>query len=133
VVRIAKVVLYVQIAFLAFGTIVFLAQLDALSAAEPARSRQTAAFFIATALVLLLLVVRRFEGEPQWLLVPIIFSTVDGLVTHAVDAAAQIGVVHTAYDPLPLPLILDLIIVPIYVVAYRELTRMRVVPSNAAR
>ncbi len=132
-VRIAQVVLYVQIAFLAFGSIVFLAQLDALAAAEPARSRQVAAFFIATALVLLVLVVRHFKSEPQWLLVPIIFSIVDGVITHAVDAAAQVGVVHTAYDPFPLPLILDLIIVPIYVLAYRELTGVRVAPSGAAR
>jgi len=133
VARIAVIALYVQAAFLAFGAVVFLAQLDQLAAAEPARSRQTAAFFIATALVLLVLVVRRFEREPQWLLVPIIFATVDGVITHVVDAAAQLGVLQIVYDPLPLPLILDLITLPIYVLAYRELTGTRVSASTVAR
>src|SRR3989442_3396801 len=118
---------------LTLGAVLFLSQQDPLAAAEPARSRQTAGFFLGFALVLLLLVVRRFKSEPQWLLVPIVVTTVDGVITHVVDLAAQLGVLKIPYDPFPLPLVLDLIVVPIYILAYRELTGARVQVSAATR
>lgn len=130
-IRSARIALYVQAAFLTLGAVLFLSQQNALAAAEPARSRETAAFFIAAALILLLLVVRRFKNEPQWLLVPIIFTTVDGVVTHVVDLAAQLGMLKTAYDPFLVPLVFDLIVVPTYVLAYRELTGRSAQPSVA--
>jgi hypothetical protein len=122
--RLATIALYVQMAFLTLGAVLFLSQQDPTAAAEPIRSRQTAAFFIGTALVLLLLVVRRFKSEPHWLLVPIVVTSLDFAIGHLPDIAAQLGVVRIPYDPAPpVPAIASLIVLAIYVAAYRQLTR----------
>ena len=134
--RLATIALYVQMAVLTLGAILFLTQQDPTAAAEPIRSRQTAAFFIGFALVLLLLVVRRFKSEPQWLLVPIVFSTANVVISHLPNVAARFGALTIPYDqapPLPVLAIGDLILIGIYALAYRELSGTRVQVSPATR
>jgi len=137
VTRLATIALYVQMAVLTLGAVAFLTQQDPIAAAEPIRSRQTAAFFIGFALVLLLLVVRRFKSEPRWLLVPIIVTGADQLIGHLPDTVARFGALAIPYDPAPaVPVLLigALILIGIYVLAYRQLsgTGVRVSPPSTS-
>ncbi len=134
--RLATIALYFQMAVLTLGAIAFLTQQDPIATAEPIRSRQTAAFFIGFGLVLLLLVGRRFKREPQWLLVPIVVATADTVIGHLPDIAARFGALNIPYDPSPAVPVLSiggLILIGIYVLAYRELSRTGVQVSPATR
>ncbi len=134
--KLATIALYVQMAVLSLGAVAFLTQQDPIAAIEPIRSRQTAAFFIGFALVLLLLVVRRFKSEPQWLLVPIVVTTVDQIIGHLPDTLARFGALAIPYDPTPAaPVLLigALILLGIYVAAYRSLSGTGVQVSTPSR
>jgi len=121
--RLVQVVLYANIAILLLGAVLFLTRKATIAAAEPAASRQVAALFLGIA-VTYWIVSRRFPHDARWLLVPIVIASIDFVVTHVVSFSSAIFGLGIPYDPAyPLPLVADLIAIPVYVIGYLALRR----------
>jgi len=120
--RLVTIGLYLNIAILLLGALLFLTRTAAIAAAEPAASRQVAALFLGIA-VTYWIVVRRFPQDPRWLVVPIVLASIDFLVTHVVSLASAVFGLGIPYDPaFPLPLVADLVVIPIYIIGLMRLT-----------
>jgi hypothetical protein len=121
--RFMQVVLGINIALAALvdgigGKLLHVGPDGRVAAAEPIVSRQYAALSIAFAVVLLFIVLRRFQSDPVWLLVPAAFAS--ALWLDAVyELAAGTGPVS---ENLP-PTIIRAILVACYVAGYLVLTR----------
>ena len=121
--RFMQVVLGINIALAALldgigGKLLHVGPDGRVSAAEPIVSRQYAALAIAFAVVLLFIVLRRFQSDPVWLLVPAAF--VSALWLDAVyELAAGTGPVSANLPPT----IIRAILVACYVAGYLVLTR----------
>jgi len=117
-----RVVLGINIALVALidllGYVFHVGPVGPAAAAEPIVSRQYAAVALGYAVVLLFVVMRRFQREPIWLLIPAIF-----LVPLWVDAVYELlaGTGQIA-DYLP-PVIIRAILVASYVAGYFTLRR----------
>jgi len=123
--RFMQVVLGINIALAALldgigGHILHVGPDGRAAAAEPIVSRQYAAVAIAFAVVLLFIVLRRFQSDPVWLLVPAAFLS--ALWLDAVyELSAGTGPSPIS-DYLP-PTIIRAILVACYVAGYLVLTR----------
>jgi hypothetical protein len=121
--RLVLVVLYANIAILLLGAVLFMTRKAAIAATEPATSRQVAALFLGIA-VTYWIVSRRFPQDARWLLVPIVIASIDFVVTHVVSFGSAVLGLGIPYDPAyPLPLVADLIAIPVYVIGYVALRR----------
>lgn len=122
--RFVQVVLYVQMALLAFAGIVgFLTHRFPIAAKEQALARQVG--FLLLAYVVILWVVARFwQKETRLLLIPIILET-SGLLHHGFDAlitSANLLPAPSASD-IYVPLVASVIFLILYLVGYASLRR----------
>jgi len=133
--RFMRVVLGINIALVALidllGYVFHVGPAGPAAAAEPVVSRQYAAVALGYAVVLLFVVMRRFQREPIWLLVPAMF-----LIPLWVDALYELfaGTGQTS-DYLP-PVIVRALLVASYVAGYitlRRTTRHEGVPATLGR
>jgi hypothetical protein len=123
--RFMQVVLFINIALAALldgigGHILHVGPDGRIGALEPIVSRQYAAVSLAFAVVLLFIVLRRFQSDPAWLLVPAAFLS--ALWLDAVyELAAGTGPSPIS-DYLP-PIIIRTFLVACYVAGYVTLRR----------
>lgn len=130
-----RVVLGINIALVALidlgGYIFHVGPTGPAGAAEPIVSRQYAAVALGYAVVLLFIVMPRFQREPIWLLVPAI-SLIPLWIDALYELLAGTGQIS---DYLP-PTIIRAVLVASYVAGYltlRRMTRGEGLPANSGR
>jgi hypothetical protein len=121
--RAVKPALYAHIAICLYAALfLFYGRQDPTAAAEPVLARQAANLLLAYAATALL-VSRRLDADPRWLLVPIFVTAGEWVnwLTQALATATGRAVVPDA--TFAAPLAVDSLLLPLYIAGYVALRR----------
>jgi hypothetical protein len=119
--RFVKPVLYVQAVLLTVLAIVlFFAHAVPLTQSEPILATRVGDLYLGEA-VILLIAAARYTRDKRWLLIPLLFALAEFL-NSLVQLVIQLSGVKLPTDPMLLPpLVIDLVFLVYYAVAYRGL------------